>query len=238
MNVAVDLVALAVHRNELNTLAVHRSRHPFTGHHALPGGLVNDDEDLPDAAGRHLLEQTGIRPADGHLEQFGIYATPGRDPRGRVVSIAYLALLPGLPTPVADTGTTTVDWRPVRAARRLAFDHDQILFDGLEHLRTRLEHTTLATTLCPPEFTISELRVVYEAVWATTLDPRNFSRKALSTPDLLRPTGSCWIGPTGGAPAGLYTRGNAKVLYPPLRRPDGSAPDAGAHAPIAEESTR
>jgi 8-oxo-dGTP diphosphatase len=99
----------------------------------------------------------------------------------------------------------------------LAFDHGQILADGIERARAKLEYTTLAAAFCPPEFTISQLRRVYEAVWGTTPDPRNFSRKVTSTPGFLVPTGTK-VSSGRGRPGQLFRRGPATALHPPMMR--------------------
>lgn len=215
--VTVDLVALTIRGGRLTTLLVRRGIPPYQGDWALPGGFVHDDEDLPDAAARELREETGI---DGHLEQLASYGAPDRDPRGRVVTVAYLALLPDAPTPTPGSDAAGAAWRPVDASpARLAFDHDRILADGVERARAKLEYTPLATAFCPATFTIAQLRGVYEAVWGRRLDPRNFHRKVTGTPGFAEPTGESITGDRG-RPAQLYRRGSARALHPPLLRPD------------------
>jgi 8-oxo-dGTP diphosphatase len=217
--VTVDLVALTVRNDELQILLVTRGEEPYRGRMALPGGFVQIDEDLPDAAARELAEETGVRRVPGHLEQLGTYGSPKRDPRMRVVSVAYLAMAPELPDPVAGSDASAAQWVPVRRATnsRLAFDHSRILSDGTERARAKLEYTSLATAFCPPTFTISQLRRVYESVWGVELDPRNFHRKVTGTPGLLVDTGETVTeGP--GRPATLYRGGGATELTPPLTR--------------------
>jgi 8-oxo-dGTP diphosphatase len=219
--VTVDLVVLTVRQGELHVLLVRRGCEPFLGEWALPGGFVLAKEDLATAARRELAEETGLDGPGGHLEQLGSYGEPDRDPRGRVVTVAYLALLPDLPVPTAGTDAAEAQWRPV-GKLGLAFDHDRILADGVERARSKLEYTPLAAAFCPPEFTIAALRQVYEAVWGESIDPRNFHRKATSTPGFVSPTGASTEGGTG-RPARLYRRGEAALLNPPLlrRRIDG-----------------
>jgi 8-oxo-dGTP diphosphatase len=149
------------------------------------------------------------------------YGSPNRDPRQRVITVSYLAILPDLPDPVAGGDARTARWIPVqRALRRrttLAFDHARILTDALEQARRRLEYTTVATAFCPPEFTVADLRNVYEIVWGEPLDPRNFHRKMTGIGDFLIPTG----GHTthhGGRPAALFRRGKPKPSHPPILR--------------------
>jgi 8-oxo-dGTP diphosphatase len=217
-SVTVDLVMLTIHDGTLCGLLVRRRIEPYRGRWALPGGFVLPDEDLDAAAIRELREETGVDCTAGHLEQLGSYGHPRRDPRGRVVTVAYLALLPDLPPPVAGSDAARAAWRPVAAARaRLAFDHDRILADGVERARAKLEYTPLATAFCQDEFTVVELRTVYETVWGAPLDARNFHRKATTTEGFLTATGRSTEGDRG-RPAQLYRRGPAKVLYPPLLR--------------------
>ena len=218
--VTVDLVVLTVRGTDLAVLLVRRGNPPYQGKWALPGGFVHIGEDLPDAAVRELAEETGLRHSPGHLEQLATYGAPGRDPRGRVVTVAYLALLPDLPTPVAGTDAAAAGWVPVASVRpdMLAFDHDRVLHDGVERARAKLEYTPLAAAFCPVEFTVGQLREVYEVVWGRHLDPRNFHRKVTSTPGFVVPTGRATVGDRG-RPAQLFRRGGASVLHPPMLRP-------------------
>ncbi|KUL28554.1 MULTISPECIES: NUDIX hydrolase [Actinoplanes] len=215
--VTVDLVLLTIRRGALQVLLVRRGIEPFLGQWALPGGFVHDDEDLDVAAARELREETGVDPTAGHFEQLATYGTPGRDPRGRVVTVAYLALLPDLPAPVAGSDAAHAEWRPADDPG-LAFDHDRILADGVERARAKLEYSPLATAFCPPEFTVAELRGVYETVWRTRLDPRNFHRKVTTAEGFVEPTGHS-VTRDRGRPAQLFRRGPATLLHPPLLRP-------------------
>ena len=218
----VDLVVLTVRDDELSVLLVRRGIDPFIDRWALPGGFVMADEGLLDAAERELAEETGIVTVRAHLEQLATYGAPGRDPRGRVVSCAYLALLPDMPAPSAGSDAADATWVPVEQVladgASLAFDHDEILREGLERARSKIEYTPLATAFCEPEFTVAALRRVYEAVWGVALDPRNFHRKVTTTPGFVAAT----TGTTtrdGGRPAQLYRRGDASVLHPAMLRP-------------------
>ena len=217
--VTVDLVVLTLRGGELHVLLVERGEEPFRGHLALPGGFVRPDETLDAAAVRELAEETGLRDVPGHLEQLRSYGDPARDPRMRVVSVAYLALAPDLPEPAAGTDAADARWVPVARASgsRLAFDHRAILADGVERARAKLEYTSLATAFCAPEFTVADLRAVYEAVWGAALDPRNFHRKVTSTPGLLVDTGRTRT-EGRGRPATLYRAGDARTLQPPFTR--------------------
>lgn len=218
--VTVDLVVLTVRDARFQVLTVRRGEEPFLGQWALPGGFLRPDEDLEAAAGRELEEETSL-PADRvHLEQLATYGAPGRDPRMRTVTVAYVALAPDLPMPTAGADAADAQWRPVDevlAEGRLAFDHARILRDGVERARAKLEYTPLATAFCPSEFTISELRRVYEAVWGAPLDPRNFHRKVTKTEGFVRETAETTTR-DGGRPARLYRAGGATTLHPPLMR--------------------
>ena len=219
--VTVDLVVFTIREERLCALAVRRGGAPFRGRWALPGGFVNEDEELSEAALRELAEETGLQELPVHLEQLATYGSPRRDPRLRTVSVAYLALAATLPDPEAGSDASDARWLPVAELqshpRKLAFDHDEILADGLERARAKLEYSPLATAFCPAEFTVAELRRVYEAVWGTDLDPRNFHRKVTRSRGFLAPTGRR-TRRDGGRPAQLYRRGDARVLNPPISR--------------------
>lgn len=217
--VTVDLVALSIRDDELCVLAVRRGEAPFAGRWALPGGFVRPDEDLDAAAARELAEETGVAADRLHLEQLASYGAPERDPRMRVITVAYLGLSPESPMPVAGGDAAGAQWLPVNELllTRTAFDHAQILADGIERLRAKIEYTPLATIFCPVEFTVAELRRVYEIIWGVALDSRNFHRKVTGAQGFLVPTGSM-TNRDGGRPAQLYRRGELRLLYPPMLR--------------------
>ena len=226
--VTVDLVVLTIRDEDLVVLCVRRGIPPYEGKLALPGGFVRPDETLAMAAARELSEETGLDTAEadaGHLEQLASYGDPGRDPRLRVVTVAYLALAPSLPALRAGSNASEAWWVPTARllagpADELAFDHRGILADGVERARSKLEYSPLATAFCPPTFTVGQLRRVYEIVWDTKLDPRNFHRKVTGTPGFLVEADGTTVGERG-RPAQLYRKGDAELLYPPLLR--GSA---------------
>lgn len=222
VGVTVDLVVLTIQGDGLMVLLVRRGVPPFQGALALPGGFVQPDETLPQAASRELAEESGLADGSVHLEQLATYGDPGRDPRMRVVTVAYLALAASLPAPRAGSDAAEACWHSVTSLlnggpSQLAFDHHRILTDGVERARAKLEYTPLAATFCPASFTIAQLRRVYEIVWDTTIDPRNFHRKVTTTSGFVSPAERTTAG-ARGRPAQLYRRGTAAYLYPPLLR--------------------
>jgi 8-oxo-dGTP diphosphatase len=214
-HVTVDLVVLTVHSGQLRVLLIKRGIPPFRGAWALPGGFVLPAEDLDAAANRELREETGLV---GHLEQLATFGAPKRDPRGRVITVAYLAFSADPGDVKAGSDAAAAAWHTVGHVPRLAFDHERILAAGVERARSKLEYTSLAAEFCPPEFTIAQLRAVYEAVWDTVLDPRNFRRKVTTADGFITPTGFSTAGERG-RPAALFRRGPAELLHPPLLRP-------------------
>ncbi|WBB47291.1 NUDIX domain-containing protein [Verrucosispora sp. WMMA2044] len=220
--VAVDLAVFTVLAGRFVVLLVERGIEPDRGLLALPGGFLSTvEEDLTSAAVRELTEETGLDPSRIHLEQLATYGAPDRDPRQRVITVCYLALVPTPGAPTAGGDARHVDWYPVEEVlaepTRLAFDHAQILADAVERARSKLEYTTVATSFCGPEFTMSELRRVYEIVWGRSLDARNFHRKVLTVPDFVRPTGAQTTR-NGGRPAALYRPGETWLVQIPILR--------------------
>lgn len=220
--VTVDLVVLAVAGGVLHTILIQRGGHPFKGLPALPGGFLRPDEDTLQGARRELLEETSLAVPDSvHIEQLATYSTPDRDPRMRVISVAHLVLLPtdgaALPELAAGSDASSASWRPVHEVLggALAFDHAPILRDGLERLSGKMEYITVAAQLLPAEFTMTQLRTVYEAVWNTSLAPGNFTRKMMP---ILNDTGRKLRAAAGGAPAALFTATD-RHIHPPLARP-------------------
>jgi 8-oxo-dGTP diphosphatase len=229
--VTVDLVVLTLRQGRLSVLLVERASPPFKGTWALPGGFIGPDENSDAAAIRELGEETGLDARDWHVEQLRTYTCPARDPRMRVVSIAYLAVLPDAPVPTAGSDAAAARFWPVddvvsRGGPRLGFDHADILRDGVERAKAKLEYTTLAATFLEEPFTLLELRRVYETVWAAPLEPSNFRRKVLGADGFLDPTGdksaAVTTGGKGRPKAELFVRGPASHLSPPFMRPPGS----------------
>ncbi|MGN3956502.1 NUDIX domain-containing protein [Streptomyces sp. WAC8370] len=218
--VTVDLAVLTLRADALHVLLVARGQEPYAGRWALPGGFLLPDESAETAARRELAEETGLADVTGlHLEQLRTYSEPGRDPRMRVVSVAFAALLPDPPEPHGGGDAAEARWVPYDEARGLAFDHDRILADARDRVGAKLEYTCLATAFCPAEFTLGELQRVYETVWGTALDRPNFRRKVLATPGFVEPVpGAARLTGGRGKPAALYRAGPATALHPPLLR--------------------
>ncbi len=178
--VTADIALFTIRDGTLKVVLVERGGEPYRGAWALPGGFVRSDEDPWEAAARELEEETGLEEGPWHLEQLATYGAPDRDPRMRVVTIAHWGVCARLPAPRSGGDASKARLQPVEQIENgslcLAFDHQRIVKDAVERIRSRMEHTTLAAGFCPPEFTIRELRQVYETVWDTRLDPGNFQR--------------------------------------------------------------
>ena len=176
-SLTVDVVVFSVLQDCLQVLLIQRSREPFRGSWALPGGFVEIDESLDDAALRELREETGLSYA--YLEQLYTYGEPRRDPRGRVVSVAYFALAPRDAAGLVHSGSDVshVCWYPVDGLPSLAFDHGEILAYALRRLRYKLEYSAVGFELLPEAFTLSEIQRVYEIILGEKLDKRNFRRR-------------------------------------------------------------
>ncbi|MBQ0951784.1 MULTISPECIES: NUDIX domain-containing protein [Streptomyces] len=218
--VTVDLAVLTLRAGALHALLVERGQAPYAGRWALPGGFLLPAESAEEAARRELAEETGLADVTGlHLEQLRTYSEPGRDPRMRVVSVAFAALLPDPPEPHGGGDAAEARWVPYDKAQGLAFDHDRILADARDRVGAKLEYTCLATAFCPAEFTLGELQQVYETVWGTALDRPNFRRKVLATPGFVEPVpGAARLTGGRGKPAAVYRAGPATTLHPPLLR--------------------
>jgi 8-oxo-dGTP diphosphatase len=207
LHVAVDVVLFTVAAGRLSVLLWRRPYPPFADRWALPGTFSRQDETLDESPRRALADKAGITGA--HVEQLATYDqpargdAPGRDPRGRVVSVAYLALL--RPAAVPDTTGREVGWWPVRGAPEpLAFDHARILDDAVARLQAKTRYAGLAFELLPEEFTLPEVQAVYEGVLGEELDVRNF-RRDLHAAGVIEETGGTRAeGP--GRPARLYRR--------------------------------
>jgi 8-oxo-dGTP diphosphatase len=186
-SVTVDVVIFTLIERELHVLLVQRKRWPYEGYWAIPGGFIEMNESLEQAARRELEEETGVR--DVYLEQLYTFGNVGRDPRTRVISVAYIALVrfDAQKIVVSDESTDVRWWKVSNLPPELAFDHEQILEFAVSRLRSKLEYTTLAFQLLPEYFSILELKHTYEQILGETLDKGNFYRK-IKEADLLEET--------------------------------------------------
>ena len=238
--VTVDVVTFTIVNDQLQILLIRRGQDPHKGRWALPGGFVRPEEGLETAALRELEEETGVAAEPRHLEQLGTYGMPDRDPRMRVVTVAYWAILGNLPEPKGGGDAAEARLFPVvmveADALELAFDHGKIIKEAVERVRSKLEYTTLAAQFCPPEFTISQLRRVYEAVWNARIDPANFHRKVTTSPDFLRSTGDLTDPRArGGRPARMYSPGEAEYISSPIMRSPSPRPTPRRRRPRPEQ---
>jgi 8-oxo-dGTP diphosphatase len=189
-----------VQDHALKILLTRRSKAPFKGRMAIPGRSIHADETLERAALRELKEETGARNV--YLEQLYSFDDPRRDPRGRVVTIAYYALVPGNGSAPIQSNGSGAEWRRADRLPPLAFDHRQIVDYALERLRNKLEYTTVGFQLLPRKFTLPELQAVYETILGKKLDKRNF-RKKMDLLGILKPLRE--YRRTGRKPARLYS---------------------------------
>lgn len=187
-SVTVDVVIFSLIDDTLKVLLIKRKHWPFQGMWAIPGGFVRMDESLEEAAARELAEETGVK--DVFIEQLFTFGDPDRDPRTRVITVAYFAIVPADAVAYHEAGTDAEEtaWHAMDNLPELAFDHREILDYALTRLRYKLEYTTVGFELLPNVFTLSELQFAYELVLGEELDKRNFRRKILSA-DILEDTG-------------------------------------------------
>ena len=187
-SVTVDVLMMSLRQRDLQILLIKRRSWPFEGMWAIPGGFVNIDESLEAAAKRELQEETGVQ--DVYLEQLYTFGDPDRDPRTRVITVVYFALLDSERLQVeAASDASDVGWFSVYSLPPLAFDHEKIIQYALNRLRGKLDYTTIAFNLLPEQFTLRELQRVYEIILHKRLDKRNFRKRILAT-GILEDTGA------------------------------------------------
>ena len=195
-----DIAIFTIREEHLAILLIRRGNPPFQDHWALPGGIVEEDEDLAVCAHRELEEETGV--AGLELEQFHAFGAPGRDPRGRYVTVAYLTLVrPDRLSPKAASDAAGVHWFAVDSLPTLAFDHGEVIAMARRRLRCRLEESAAVFGYLPETFTLDELRRLYESVRGERLEPRKFRSWARCV-GLVEEAGESRTG--GRRPARLY----------------------------------
>jgi len=197
--VTVDIVLFTISNGRLQVLLIRRLAEPFRGSYALPGGFVLPEESLDAAASRELSEETGV--SDVFLEQLYTFGQPKRDTRGRVITVAYFALVPNTEALKPGTDASAAGWFSVEELPPLAFDHAEILTTAHTRLRNKLDYSNVGFELLPEKFTLTELQAVHEAILGTQLDKRNFRRK-IAQQDLLKPLKE--FRATGRKPAQLF----------------------------------
>ena len=176
VGVTTDVVIFTIRQGRLCVLLVKRSRDPFSEQWGLPGGFVESGEGLDQSAKRQLSEKTGVRGV--YLEQLFTFGRPDRDPRGRVVSVAYYALVPASAPGMASRHQDgSVRWFPVEALPDLAFDHGEMVRLAQQRLSAKLDYSTIALQFMPEKFTLSQLQSVYETILGEPLDKRNFRKR-------------------------------------------------------------
>jgi 8-oxo-dGTP diphosphatase len=197
--VTVDVVLFTIRERELHVLLIRRLARPFENRYALPGGFVWEDESLDAAAIRELREETGVHEV--YLEQLYTFGDPKRDPRGRVITVAYYALVPHDQALHPGTDAADAAWFAVAELPQLAFDHHLIVQYARQRLRNKLDYTNVGFELLPNRFTLTELQLVHEAILGASLDKRNFRRRMIQK-GIVKPTKE-WQA-TGRKPAQLY----------------------------------
>jgi 8-oxo-dGTP diphosphatase len=185
--VTTDVVIFTIRQDELKVLLIKRALPPFQGEWALPGGFVQMDESLDEGARRELQEETGVGGV--YLEQLYTFGRPERDPRERVITVAYYALIPSDRIELrAASDAEGVSWFGMNEIESLAFDHDEILKMAHERLVAKLDYSTIAFQFMPASFTLTELQQVYELILREPIDKRNFRKKILAL-NLIEATG-------------------------------------------------
>jgi len=186
IRLTVDIVVFSVISDELKVLLVKRKYDPFKGEYAIPGGFVKNEESLEEAARRELAEETNVKNI--FMKKLGAYGAVDRDPRGRIVSVVFMALIDSEEFELkATTDALEADWVAVDIISKLAFDHLKILSDCLKELKYEIQTTNIASQLLPDRFTLTELQVLYEKILGLNLDKRNF-RKKIKSFDILKAT--------------------------------------------------
>jgi 8-oxo-dGTP diphosphatase len=199
LSVTVDVVLFTIRDRQLQVLLIKRLAKPYVGRYALPGGFVLENESVDAAAVRELREETGVEKV--YLEQLYTFGDPKRDPRGRVITVAYYALVPNIQSLQAGTDAAEAGWFPITGLPPLAFDHRKIVDYAHLRIRNKLGYTNVGFQLLPPKFTLTQLQLVHEAILGESLDKRNFRRK-IAQQGIVKPVDE-WA-QTGRKPAQLF----------------------------------
>ncbi len=199
LQVTVDIVLFTIIDRKLQVLLIRRLAEPFRGSYALPGGFVLENESVDAAAHRELQEETGVEKV--FLEQLYTFGEPKRDPRGRVITVAYYALVAN--SHILRSGTDAADaaWFSLEELPELAFDHQSIIEHAQLRIRGKLDYSNVGFELLPEKFTLTELQLVHESIIGESLDKRNFRRKILQQ-EIIEPSNE--FRKTGRKPAQLY----------------------------------
>ncbi|MFA6194059.1 MAG: NUDIX domain-containing protein [Parcubacteria group bacterium] len=199
--IAVDVAIFTIKEGKLQVLLIKMKKEPYKRHWAAPGGLIGGNESLKKAAQRVLREKAGVK--DVYLEQLYAFGDPDRDPFGRVVSIAYFALIPSLDIALKTTKEyDDVSWFPMKSLPPLAYDHREIIKKALKRLQSQIANSNIAYSLLPQKFTLTDLQKTYEIILGRKLDKRNFRKKILSL-EIVRKTRKRQSG-AANRPAELY----------------------------------
>ena len=210
VKIAVDAIIFTIKNDALHVLLIQMKKVPFTGQWAAPGGLIAEMETTQEAVTRILQTQTSVK--DVYLEQLMTFDDVKRDPAGRVVSIAYFALLPNADAELKTTDKyADVRWWPVKKLPSLAYDHKPMIRIAFERLESKIQYTNIVWSLLPREFTLTQIQRVYEIILGKPLDKRNFRKRMLML-DFIKPTGTEQQG-EAYRPAALYQFKQRSIEY-------------------------
>jgi len=208
---ATDIAIFTIRNKELFVRLIPVNRPPyFTNIKGLPGGLIDPKETAEEASARHAKDKANIDPKKIYFEQLSTWSALDRDPRGRVVAVAYIGLVPWEKLSLTEQADTdSVKWVPIANMKKLAYDHNKMLDAAVKRLRSRITYTTVAAKILPDEFTLTEMEEAYESILLSGLDKRNFRKKILK----LKIVTALKRKKTGGAhrPAELYRFSSDKV---------------------------
>lgn len=208
-SVTVDVLFFTIKENKLQVLLIKRAAWPFEGYWALPGGFVRMNEDLETAAKREIFEECGVK--DIYLEQLYTFGEPKRDPRTRVITVAYYALAPEVN--IKDIQKSEADeakYFPIDELPKMAFDHKKIIEFGFNRLKNKMGYSNIVFGLLPQTFSLSDVQKIYEIIYGHQIDKRNF-RKWMFSSGLVEPTGKILSG-KAHRPAALYRFTNREIV--------------------------